>query len=42
MVIVTVALAPGAKVPLVAERLIQFCVFEAVQVIEAEPVFWSV
>ena len=36
---VTVVVAPAFKVPLVAERVTQACVFEAVQLIEVPPVF---
>ena len=39
---VTVALPPGAKVPLLDERLSQLWVFAALQLIEIPPEFWRV
>jgi hypothetical protein len=39
--IVTVALAPAAKLPLVGDTVYQLP-FDAVQLIDAPPVFWSV
>jgi len=38
----TVVVAPAAKVPLAAERVTQLCPLDAVQLIEAPPVFWRV
>jgi hypothetical protein len=37
---VTVAVAPAARLPLMEERVTQFCVLEAVQLIALPPVFW--
>ena len=39
---VTVAVAPAASVPAVADKVTHVCVFAAVQFIEAVPVFVSV
>jgi hypothetical protein len=39
---VTVVLAPAARVPLVEERVVHGCPFEAVQLIELLPVFCNV
>jgi hypothetical protein len=39
---VTVVVAPAASVPLAADKVTHVCVFDAVQLIEAVPVFVSV
>ena len=39
---VTVVVAPGAKVPLVDDRVTHAWPFDAVQLIEIPPVFWRV
>jgi hypothetical protein len=39
---VTEVVAPGARFPEEADRLVQACVFEAVQDNAVSPEFWSV